>query len=88
MPGPQPEAATHPARATRADLHSILGDLDDGKVIEILALKPTVADVEEAAIYATGNGDVLAKSGHPCSDVAADIIDILTADEEEPPPVQ
>ncbi len=88
MPRPQSKADGHPATATRADLHGILGDLDDGKAIEILALKPTVADVEEAAIYATGDGDVLAKGGHPCSHLAADIIEILTADEEEPPPVQ
>ena len=68
------------------NLKSILGDLDDAKIIQILALNPTVADLEEAAIWATGNGDVLGKAGRPLSGTAVDILEILTADEEEEPP--
>ena len=71
--------------AGRDDLKRILGELDDSKVVEILALKPTLPELEEAAMWAAGNGDVLAKSGRPLGRVAAMIVDIMTADEEEEP---
>jgi hypothetical protein len=69
-------------------LRSILGDIDDAKFIEILEMRPTLAEVEQAAIWATGDGDILAKEGRPLSGKAAQIVEILTADEEEPPPVR
>jgi hypothetical protein len=69
----------------RDDLIRILGETDDAKIVEILALKPTLPEVEEAAMWAAGNGDVLAKSGRPLGRVAAAIVAILTADEEEEP---
>jgi hypothetical protein len=72
----------------RDDVRGILGDIDDARIMDILALKPSLADLEEAAIWATGDGDVLAKSGRPLGGIAAAIVDILTADEEEPPPVR
>lgn len=70
----------------RDDLVRILGPLDEAKIIAILALSPTLATVEEAGVWAAGNGDLLARSGHPLSAVAAAIVDILTAEDEEPPP--
>lgn len=77
-----------PPRAIRADeLKSIVGDIDEAKVIEILKLNPSVAELEEAAVWAAGDGDVLDKQGRPLTGTAALIFDILTADEEEPPPV-
>ncbi len=77
-----------PPRTIRADeLKSIVGDIDEAKVIEILKLNPTVAELEEAAVWAAGDGDVLDKEGRPLTGIAAQIFDILTADEEEPPPV-
>jgi hypothetical protein len=69
-------------------LRSILGDFDDAKIIEILVLNPSVADLEEAAIWATGDGDVLARNGRPLAGLAADIVEILTADEDELPPMR
>jgi hypothetical protein len=69
-------------------LRSILGDIDDAKFIEILEMRPTLAEVEQAAIWATGDGDILAKEGRPLSGKAAQIVEILTADEEEPPPLR
>jgi hypothetical protein len=70
---------------TQEDLARLVGDLDERKTLDILALKPTVAELEEAAIWAEGDGDVLARIGHPLAGVVAQIVDILTADEEEPP---
>ena len=78
----------HTATVSRDELQHILGDIDDAKAIEILALKPSLADLEEAAIWASGDGDVLAKGGHPLGATAAKIVEILTLDEEEPPPVR
>jgi hypothetical protein len=68
--------------AMRDDIGHIIGDVDDLKAAEILALKPTVADLEEAAIWLSGDGDVLAKDGHKLGDIAAQILDMLDAPEE------
>jgi hypothetical protein len=83
----QKSSGRHAPVATAADVKAILGDLDEDKIIEILALKPTIADLEEAAIWATGDGDVLAKSGRPLAGTVADIVDIIVPEEEEPPPI-
>jgi hypothetical protein len=79
-------SAVTPRPADREDVKRILGDLDDAKLIEILELNPSPAELEEAAAWATGNGDILGKSGHSLVGTAAAIVEILTADEEEEPP--
>jgi hypothetical protein len=71
-----------------AELKAIVGDVGDAKIIEILELRPTVAEVEEAVVWAAGDGDLLGKSGRPLSSMAAAIAEILTADEEAPPPAR
>lgn len=73
---------------SRDQLRAILGDLDDEQVIEILNLQPTLAELEEAAIRATGDDDVLGKQGHPMSGTVTAIVEILTVEVEEPPPVR
>jgi hypothetical protein len=88
MPKPQSIASTHDAAATHDDLLRIVGDIDERDALEILALHPTIAEIEEAAVWAVGNGDVLAKTGRPLTGIAAEIFEILTADEEEPPPIR
>jgi hypothetical protein len=71
------------------ELNAIVGDIGEAKIIEILELCPTVAEVEEAVVWAAGNGDLLGRGGRPLSSMAAAIVEILTADEEEePPPVR
>ena len=76
-----PDASRQPA--TRADFHHILGALDDPRVIDILELNPTVADLEQAAICVAGDHDVLAKGGHRVSSIAARVAEIIAADEEQ-----
>lgn len=66
------------------DLVRDLGEIDDAKAIEILALQPTLAELEEAALWTTGDGNILARSGHALSGVVAAIVEIMTGDEEEP----
>ena len=69
-------------RATFDHVKSILGDLDDTKMLPILALQPTVADVEEASIWLGGDPDIFG-AAEPIKGIASQIVTILTADEEE-----
>jgi len=68
--------------ATHHDVRSILGDLDETKILPILALRPTVADVEEASIWLGGDADVFG-AAEPLRATASKIDTILTADEDE-----
>ena len=70
--------------ASSADVRKILGELDDAKVTSILALKPSLTDLEDAAICMAGDQDILAKSGHRVAATASQIIEMLAEDEEEP----
>ena len=76
------DSTGRPAAST--DIRKVLGDLDDAKVSEILALKPSIADLEDVAICMAGDHDVLAKSGHHVPVTAARIIELLVDREEEP----
>jgi hypothetical protein len=69
----------------RDELRAIAGNLDDDKVLDILNLQPTAAELEQAVVWASGDGDVLARSGHPLTGRVAEIVEILTAGEDEPP---
>lgn len=71
---------------THDDIKAILGDLDEAKIIDILALKPALAELEEAAVWATGDGEVLGKDSPPLTGKVAAILEIIIADEEEEPP--
>ncbi|MDE2464082.1 MAG: hypothetical protein KGO02_10255 [Alphaproteobacteria bacterium] len=71
---------------TKAELVHLVGDIDDAPLMDILALSPSVAEVEEAVLWAEGEGDVLARSGHSLTGKAAIIYEILTADLEEDSP--
>jgi hypothetical protein len=73
---------------SRDELIRVVGDVDESTLLAILALRPTIAEVEEAAAWTTGSGDVVDRAGHPLTGVIAQIFDILTADEEEPPPIR
>jgi hypothetical protein len=74
---------------TVEDLRHILGDIDDIKAAEILALAPTAEELEIAVLWAEGKEDIVATRGGTLSGKTAEIYEILTADEEdgEPPPV-
>jgi hypothetical protein len=69
--------------ATAEEVERILGDVNAHKVVEILALKPTVAELEQATLWKTGQDDVLASARLKLTGKAAQIYDILSADEEE-----
>lgn len=75
--------ADQSARAIHEDLTRILGDLGDAEIVEILTLHPTISEVEQAALWAAGGGDVLANQGHTLSGVVAEIVGIVTAEDED-----
>jgi len=68
--------------ATSDDVTRILGTLDTEKAMEIMALRPTIPDVEEASLWLAGDTDIFG-AGRPLKPVAGEIVAILTADEEE-----
>ncbi len=48
MPKPNSRQLMRHQDATESDLHQILGDMDDSTALAILALHPSVAQLEEA----------------------------------------
>jgi hypothetical protein len=70
--------------ATTDDVARILGNLDLSKMLPIMELRPTIADIEEASMWLGGDRDVFGPG--LIKDIASQIVTILTADEEEEPP--
>ncbi len=68
--------------ASAEDVRRILGEVDDAKVIDIMALHPTVRDVELASMWLAGDADVFG-AGQPLPELAGEIVALLTADEED-----
>lgn len=66
------------------ELKLIVGNVDETNVVDILNLQPTVSELEEAVVWATGDGDVLAKEERALTGKVSDIVEILTEDEDEP----
>jgi hypothetical protein len=83
---PKPKQASDDSAANREELRQILGEIDERKVLEILALRPTVEDLDQAAKWAAGEEEIVGKSGHPPACGPTEIFDILTTDEEEESP--
>ena len=69
-----------PALATFGDVKSVLGNMDDAKMVAILALRPTIVDIEEASMWLSGDRDIFGR-GEPLKDVPGQIVALLTADE-------
>jgi hypothetical protein len=81
------ETATAPDRgalATVDEVRHVFGTLDEAKLLDIIALRPTVLDVEEASVWLAGDSDVFG-ANRPLKPVVSQIVEILTADEEEEP---
>jgi hypothetical protein len=71
--------------ATHEDITSILGNIDQAKLLEIISLQPTIADIEQASLWLSGDADVFGADA-PVKGKASDIVTILTENEEEEPP--
>lgn len=68
--------------ATSADITSIMGPIDSDRLLQILSLHPTVSEVEQAAIWLSGDTDVFG-ANPPTKGNVSSIVTILTAEEEE-----
>lgn len=75
--------ATEQHAAEIEELRHILGDIDDAKAAEILALEPTAAELQTAVLWADGKEDIVATRGGSLSGKTAQIYEILIAGEEE-----
>jgi hypothetical protein len=80
----KPDSGGSAVAATDVEITSILGNLDSDKLLAILSLHPTIAEVEEASIWLSGDADVFG-ANEPVKGNASHIITILTAEEEEEP---
>lgn len=59
------------------DIVRIVGELEDSKIAAILALAPTVREVEAAVLWAEAESDVVDELGHPLTGATARIYEIL-----------
>ncbi len=77
------ERRAQPSKAGPDDVLRLLGELSPDRIAAILALGPTQTDLELAALWAQGDGDVPAMYGHMLTGKPAAIIDIVRPDWEE-----
>ena len=83
MPKPNAGQSVRDERATGTDVHQILGDMEDSTAVAILALHPSVAQLEEARVWLDGAGEVLGKEHRLLDGVVAQIFDMLSVQDEE-----
>jgi hypothetical protein len=68
---------------TLEEIRRLVGPVTDDRLAAIAATGASRAEIELAAAYAQGLGDVPGRGGHPLEGRAADVFDILRADDEE-----
>jgi hypothetical protein len=72
-----------PATIDRATLKGLLRDIDDTSLDQVLALHPTVTEVEEAVLWLDGKANALLGHGRLPAGATIGIVSILAGDEEE-----
>ena len=78
--------ATSPRKGTQAvatpeELTKLLGHIDPATAVKVLELRPTLAELEEAAMWLAGQGNVPDRAGHSLAGKTAAIYEMLAADE-------
>lgn len=68
---------------TPDDIRDIVGDLDDGRVAELLETGASTAQLEEASAWAAGESDVMGALERPLAGVVARLYDILVEGEDD-----
>jgi hypothetical protein len=69
-----------------AEVRHLAGPLNDDVVAAVLKIGPSLEELEMAASYARGEGDLIDRAGHPLTGRLAQVYEILSAeaaDEEE-----
>jgi hypothetical protein len=78
---PKPKRTT--GAVTAQEVQRLLGELGAARVAAVLALQPSLEELEEAAAWMAGEGDVPAQAGHPLAGKAAAIFDIVRAGRDD-----
>jgi hypothetical protein len=66
-----------------AEVRHLAGPLNDDAVAAILRVGPSLEELEVAARYVRGEGDLVARAGHPLSGRVGQLYEILSAEEQE-----
>lgn len=69
---------------SQQEVRRLLGDLDDEKVAEVLKLRPTLQEIEQAAVCLDGRTNVLEKKH--LSATVAQVLEIVQSGEEASEP--
>ena len=67
----------------RGDVIRLFGTLPDQAVVEILAAEPTMAELEEVAMWLAREDDVMGEARRPLTAVPAGILEMLLRYEED-----
>ncbi len=67
---------------TRDLVRELFGDITDAKIAAVLAVGPTLEDIEEAVAWAAGESDVMGEERLPLTGIAARVYEIVAADED------
>ncbi len=62
---------------TREDVRRLCGDLSDHKVLSILALEPSIAELEAAAAWVAAGSDITGEERPRLGGTTGDIAEIL-----------
>ena len=78
--------ATSPRKGTQAiatpeELTRLLGHIDPATAAKVLELQPTLTELEEAAMWLAGQGNLPDRAGHSLAGKTAAIYEMLIAQE-------
>ena len=67
-----------------SEINHLFGPVDDHRIVEIMGLQPSKADLEIAAAYLAGMTDIMGDERCPLSGTAAKVYEIVSRDAEFP----
>ena len=77
----KPRSGSRSAGLTYDDVARIAGAIEEEKIAQILAARPSAEELEEAVAWAKGESDAMGELERPLTGTIARVYDILTADE-------
>ena len=63
----------------------MLGDIDDTLMVDILSAAPSWRDLNDAALWWRGDGDLIAREHRELSAAALAVVEVLSRADEEVP---
>jgi hypothetical protein len=64
-----------------AEVRHLAGPLNDDAVAAVLRIGPSQEELEMAASYVRGEGDLVDRAGHPLTGRIAQVYEVLSADD-------